>query len=84
VRLVVDTNIVFSTLLNPMSFIGEILLNIQDDFEFFAPELLKEELTRYATKIKSFTRLDERELQLIKVLVLDSLNFVSEDLISES
>jgi predicted nucleic acid-binding protein len=43
VNLIVDTNIVFSTLLNPHSAIGEILMNIQDEFTFFASELLKEE-----------------------------------------
>ena len=82
-NLVVDTNIVFSTLLNPHSAIGEILMNIQDDFTFFAPELLKEELRRYAPKIVTYSKLDQKSLSDLKELVLSTITFVSEELISE-
>jgi predicted nucleic acid-binding protein len=83
VRLIVDTNIVFSTLLNPHSAIGEILMNIQDDFTFFAPELLKEELKRYAPKIAAYSKLDQETLSYIEALVLSTINFISEESISE-
>jgi predicted nucleic acid-binding protein len=83
VKLIVDTNIVFSTLLNPHSVIGEVLMNIQDDFTFFAPELLKEELKRYAPKIAAYSKLDQKALSDIEALVLSTINFVSEELISE-
>ena len=81
-KLIVDTNIVFSTLLNPHSAIGEILMNIQDEFTFFAPELLKEELKRYAPKITAYSKLDSKTLSDIKELVLSTINFVSEESIS--
>jgi predicted nucleic acid-binding protein len=83
VKLIVDTNIVFSTLLNPNSAIGEILMNIQDEFTFFAPELLKEELKRYALKIAAYSKLDQKALSDIKFLVLSTINFVPEASISE-
>jgi len=83
VNLVVDTNIVFSTLLNPRSVIGEILMNVQDDFTFFAPELLKDELKRYATKIAAYTKLDSETLSQIETLVLSSINFIAEESISD-
>jgi len=83
VNLVVDTNIVFSTLLNPHSAIGEILMNIQDDFSFFAPELLKEELKKYSSKIKAYSKLNQEELSVIEALVLSNINLVSEELISQ-
>jgi predicted nucleic acid-binding protein len=83
VNLIVDTNIVFSTLLNPHSAIGEILMNIQDEFTFFAPELLKEELKRYAPKIATYSRLDSKTLSDIEELILSTINFVSEESISD-
>jgi predicted nucleic acid-binding protein len=83
VNLVVDTNIVFSTLLNPHSAVGEILMNIQDQFTFFAPELLKEELKRYATKIAAYSKLDQKALDSVEELIFSTINFVSEELISE-
>jgi len=82
VNLVVDTNIVFSTLLNPKSPIGEIMMNIQDDFTFFAPELLKDELKKYSSKIASYSKLDQISLSKIETLVLNNLKFVPENKIS--
>lgn len=82
-NLVVDTNIVFSTLLNPHSAIGELLINIQDDFTFFAPDLLKEELKRYAPKIATYSKLSQKDLSDLEELILSSITFVSEELISE-
>jgi predicted nucleic acid-binding protein len=84
VNLVVDTNIVFSTLLNPHSAIGEILMNVQDNFVFFAPELLKEELQRYLPKIAAYTKLSQEDLINIRSIILSNINFVSEELISEN
>jgi len=83
VNIVVDTNVVFSTLLNPHSSIGEVLMNVQDQFTFFAPELLKEELERYDKKISNYTKLNQDQLIILKSLVLSSINFISEDLISK-
>lgn len=83
-NLVVDTNIVFSTLLNPHSNIGEIMMNIQDDFTFFAPQLLKEELKRYKTKIASYSKLHQKDLSNLQELIISNITFVSEELISES
>jgi predicted nucleic acid-binding protein len=84
VKIVVDTNIVFSTLLNPHSAIGEMLMNIQDEFIFYAPELLKDELKRYSPKIAAHSKLDENALADIEVLVLSGINFVAEEDVSES
>ena len=81
-NLVVDTNIVFSTLLNPKSPIGEIMMNIQDDFTFFAPELLKDELKKYSSKIAPYSKLDQISLSKIETLVLNNLKFVPENKIS--
>ncbi len=82
-KLVVDTNIVFSTLLNPHSVIGEILMNIQDEFTFFAPEILKKELERYAPKIAAYSKLSPSDLADIEKAVLSTITFISEDTISE-
>jgi predicted nucleic acid-binding protein len=82
-NLVIDTNIVFSTLLNPNSSIGDILLNYQDSIHFYAPELLFEEINRYADKIEKFSKLNPNQLTICKSLLLNAIQFVSEELISE-
>lgn len=82
-NLVIDTNIVFSTLLNPNSVVGEVLMNVQDTFTFYAPELLKDELKRYALKISTFSKLTSQQLDEVKELLFTNIIFVSEELISE-
>ncbi len=82
-NLIIDTNIVFSTLLNPNSSIGDILLNYQDSIQFYAPELLIEEINRYSYKIEKYSKLNPTQLSICKSLLLNAIQFVSEELISE-
>jgi predicted nucleic acid-binding protein len=84
VNIIVDTNIVFSTLLNPHSVVGEVLMNVQDQFNFFAPELLKEEIQRYHTKIAAYSKLNTHDLSNVEALLYSTITFVSEELISEN
>lgn len=81
-NLIIDTNIVFSTLLNPNSIIGDLLLNYQDSIHFFAPELLIEEIDRYSDKIEKYSKLNSSQIAICKSLLLNSIQFVSENLIS--
>lgn len=83
-NLVIDTNIVFSCLLNPKSIIGEIVLNYQDVIKFYAPNLLLDEIDRYSEKIEKYSKLNKSQLQICKSLLLNSIQFVSEDLISSN
>lgn len=82
-RIVVDTNIVFSALLNANTILGEILLTLQDKFDFFAPELLRQELERYREKLGKASKLTDKQLNEASIRLLDRLTLVSEDLISE-
>lgn len=82
-NLIIDTNIVFSTLLNPNSSIGDNLLNYQDSIQFYAPELLIEEIDRYSDKIERYSKLNQTQLTICKSLLLNAIQFVSEELISE-
>ena len=81
--LVIDTNIVFSALLNPKSNIGELLIDTGNQFEFYAPEMLLFELDKYQDKIEKYTKLAKENIKIIRNTILDSINFISEDLISE-
>ena len=82
-NLIIDTNIVFSTLLNPNSTIGDLLMNYQDSIIFYAPELLVEEINNYSDKIEKYSKLNQSQLSICKSLLLNSIQFVSEELISE-
>lgn len=82
-KVVVDTNIVFSALMNADNMMGEILLNADDRLRFCAPELLVEELDRYSVKLQKASKLSSRQLGESRVRVMASITLVSEYLISK-
>jgi len=84
VRIVVDTNIVFSALMNANNTMGEVLLNLQDELDFFAPELLRTELQRYTDKLRKASKLSEQQLEESATRILERIMFVSEELINQS
>ena len=83
-RLVVDTNIVFSALLNPSSKLGEIMFEFQGRLAFYAPKYLLMELNRYQDKLLKASKLDAQELTNAMSILSGRIVFVSEDLISSN
>ena len=54
-KIVVDTNIVFSAILNTQSRIGQILIIGSEYFEYYSVGLLKLEIIKHKLKILKFT-----------------------------
>ena len=50
-KIIVDTNVVFSAILSPSGKIGQILIYGRKQFEFYAPNLVKIEVKRHRDKI---------------------------------
>ncbi len=83
-NIVIDTNIVFSALLNANGLIGELLLNSQDEFKFYAPELMKEEILKYADKLIATSKLTNLQFEESAFRILSAIELLSEDLISQT
>ncbi|MBE2209102.1 MAG: hypothetical protein IAE84_16035 [Saprospiraceae bacterium] len=80
-RVVIDTNIVFSALLNRKSNIGEIILNSQESFVFYGCESLKEEIRTYKEKIMRLADYDPAAYEEVESLVFEQILFISESAI---
>ena len=80
-KVVVDSNIVFSAMLNPESSIGDIILNSQDTFSFYACEYLREEINDHKDKIIKLTGYSEREYDEVAFLIYKQVDFFSESTI---
>lgn len=63
---VVDTNIIFSGLLNPDGKIGDLLLNSAGSFDFFAPTFILDELENHHHKLIRISNFSEDELTFLK------------------
>jgi predicted nucleic acid-binding protein len=81
VKIVVDTSIFISVLINPRNDIGEILLNPSSDCEFASPELLRSEYFRHRKKVLKFTKMDLPELREIEFILFDAITFLSPETI---
>lgn len=82
-NIVVDTNIIFSAILNPNGKIGDLLLDPLDRFAFFAPDFLTTELARHHKKLISLSKLSESDILFLKKLVLSKVTLVVLDTVSE-
>ena len=80
-KIVVDTNIIFSTLLNSNSTIGDLLFNSDKHFEFYSCNYMRSEIQMHWERLKKISKLSEEQLQVSYSQVLLKLKFISEEII---
>ncbi len=82
-KLVVDTNIVFSALLNQGNSLAEVLLNPRSRFQFYAPSLLATELNRHRLKLAKLSSLTPKALAEATDIIMGRISLISENLIED-
>ncbi len=75
-RVVVDTNIAISALLNTNSKIGRIILPPKTRLHFYSTEQLILEIISHRDKIKSFTDYSDIELDRMIQLITNKIRFI--------
>ena len=80
-KVIVDTNIVFSTLLNTNSHIGRLLLDTRDKVGFYSCKYLQKEIYRHIDKIRQYSRLNNDDLFELISLVESRIFFIDEELL---
>ncbi len=79
-KVIVDTNIIFSILLQRSSTLEDIFFD--ENTEFYAPNLLLVELFRHKEKIIKYSLLSVDELNELLQIVIGRIHFVSDQLLS--
>jgi predicted nucleic acid-binding protein len=80
-KVVVDTNIVFSALLNSNGIIGEILFNSPQSIEFYSCNYMRYEIHKHWEKLKKISGLSDDRLRISYTYLLDKLRFINEEII---
>ena len=80
-KIIVDTNIVFSALLNSDSHIGRLLLDSRDTFKFYSCKYLQKEIHRHRDKIHHYSKLSNNDLSELIALVESRIFFLEEELL---
>ena len=83
-RIVVDTNIVFSAILNTNSKISRIILQPKSRLNLYSSNQLEYELTVHWDKLKKISRYSDLELQQTSSLIISRIRFINVELIPQS
>ena len=80
-KIIVDTNIVFSALLNNTGTIGKILIDFNPKFEFYSCNYMRYEIDKHWEKLKKISKLSDEKLNEAKFHLFERIQFVNEELI---
>jgi predicted nucleic acid-binding protein len=80
-KIVVDTNIIFSTLLNSNSNIGDLIFNSDKHYEFYSCSYMRYEIQKHWDRLKKISKLSDHQLQVSYSQILTKLKFINEEII---
>ena len=83
-KIVVDTNIIFSGLLSPNGTISDLLLNSYDTFDFYSPTYLLDELENHKKKLLKLTGFSEKEMDFLQRNLFKKIDLIDLESIRES
>ncbi|MEO6221169.1 MAG: PIN domain-containing protein [Ginsengibacter sp.] len=81
-KIVIDTNIIFSCLLNTSGTIGDLIFNSEEVFEFYSCDYMRFEIRKHWKKLKKISKLTDAELQNSYDKTLAQISFINEELIA--
>ncbi|MDR1937489.1 MAG: hypothetical protein LBQ73_03180 [Tannerellaceae bacterium] len=83
-NIVVDTNIIFSAIVNSNSAVMNIIVGGQGKFKFHASDYTHIELENHHEKLKKASKLNDNEISIAKYELFKYLHFITLDMIPEN
>lgn len=83
-KVVVDTNIVFSAILNSNGKIGDLLLNSGKNIDFYSAEYLRYEIENHYEKLSKISKQPLDKIARTEYFVIKEIKFISEEQIDEN
>ena len=82
-KVIIDTNIIFSSLLKTHTTFGQIIFNSEGIFEFYSPHYLRSEIRRHRDRIKKISKLTDQQLEESYDSLLTKITFINEEIIPQ-
>lgn len=79
--IIIDTNIIFSCLLNPQNQLAKLLFFNNNRIKYYSCNYMLDEIANHWEKLKVISKLDDKSLQTSYFKILTCVNFVNEELI---
>lgn len=83
-KIVIDTNIIFSGLLNPNGTISDLLLNSSDVFDFYSPTYILDELQNHKSKILKLSGYSVNDFKFLNRILFKKIDLIDMDSIQPS
>ncbi|MEK6781297.1 MAG: PIN domain-containing protein [Bacteroidota bacterium] len=82
-KIVVDTNIIFSSLLKTHTTFGQIIFNADGIFEFYSAQYMRTEIRSHWDKLKRISKLTDLQLEESYYTLLTKISFINEAIIPQ-
>jgi predicted nucleic acid-binding protein len=82
-KVIVDTNIIFSALLNTNGTIGDLIFNSDEVFEFYSCHYMQYEIEKHWHRLKKISKLSDEQLTEAYMKILSKIQMINEELIPE-
>ena len=82
-KIIVDSNIIFSALLRTHSTFGQIIFNSGGLFEFYSAQYMRTEIRRHWKKLLKLSKLTEQQLEESHYTLLAKITFINEEIIHQ-
>ena len=82
-KIVVDTNIIFSALLNSNGTLGDLLFNSDKHFDFYSCSYMRYEIQKHWQRLQKISKLTNEQLEISRQQIFLWLNFIDEAIIPE-
>jgi len=84
VKIVVDTNIVFSAILNSNGKIGDLLLNSSKYIDFYSADYLRYEISNHYDKLSQISKQPLDKIVKTEYFITKGVKFISEEQVAEN
>ena len=81
IKFIVDSNIIFSAILNINSRIGQIILTGNDFYEFYAPKYIRNEIWEHKEKIQKIGKLSSDDFLEVYEMVLKNITILNHSIV---
>ena len=82
-KIIVDSNIIFSALLKTRTTFGQIIFNSDGIFEFYSSQCMRSEIHEHWNKLKKISKLTDRQLEQSFYTLLTKISFINEEIIPQ-
>ena len=80
-KIIIDTNIIFSCLLNSNNEFSKIIFFPNENIDFYSCSFMLDEISKHWDKLKKYSKLDDKLLHAIYLKILSRINFINENFI---